>query len=102
MFGNIKDMMGKLQEAQAQAKEMKERLEDVEVKEAHNGIEIVINGNRKVRDLKIDPSLLNDAEELEDRLLLTLNKALEKAESLHEAEMKKMASGMMPGLDMFK
>ncbi|QNR24846.1 YbaB/EbfC family nucleoid-associated protein [Croceimicrobium hydrocarbonivorans] len=101
MFGNIKDMMGKLQEAQAQAKDMKDRLEQIEIKESFQGIEIVINGNRKLRDLKIDPALAQDAEELEDKLLLALNKALEKAEALHDAEMKKMASGMMPGLDMF-
>jgi len=102
MFGNIKDMMGKLQEAQAQAKDMKDRLEQIEIKESFQGIDIVVNGNRKLRDLKIDPALAQDAEELEDKLLLALNKALEKAEALHDAEMKKMASGMMPGLDMFK
>ncbi len=102
MFGNIKDMMGKLQEAQAQAKEMKDRLEQVEIKESQSGIEVVVNGNRKVRDLKIDESLLQDKEELEDRLLLTLNKALDKAEGLHETEMKNMAKGMMPSMDLFK
>ncbi|WP_421754571.1 YbaB/EbfC family nucleoid-associated protein [Croceimicrobium sp.] len=102
MFGNIKDMMGKLQEAQAQAKDMKDRLEQIEIKESFQGIEVVVNGNRKLRNLKIDPALAQDAEELEDKLLLALNKALEKAEAMHDAEMKKMASGMMPGLDMFK
>jgi len=102
MFGNIKDMMGKLHEAQAQAKEMKDRLEQMELKEESSGIVLVINGNRKLRDIKISPELLSDPEELEDKLLLSLNRALEKAEALHEAEMKKMASGMLPGMDMFK
>lgn len=102
MFGNIKDMMGKLQEAQAQAKEMKERLEQMELKEVSRGIEVVVNGNRKLRDLKIDPKLLEDAEELEDQLLHTLNRALARAEEMHEGEMKSMAKGMMPGMDLFK
>lgn len=102
MFGNIKDMMGKLHEAQAQAKEMKDRLEQIELKEESSGIVLVINGNRKLRDIKISPELLSDPEELEDKLLLSLNRALEKAEALHETEMKKMASGMLPGMDMFK
>ncbi len=102
MLGNIKDMMGKLQEAQAQAKEMKERLEQIEIKEEYQGISIVVNGNRKVRDLKVDPSILKDTEELEDKMLLALNKALDKAEKLHDEEMKKMAKGMMPGMDLFK
>lgn len=102
MFGNFKDMMGKLQEAQAQAQEMKAKLEQVEIKESYQGIEIVVNGNRKVKDLKIDPQLLADAEEFEDKMLLALNKALDKAEGLHDSEMKNMAKGMMPGMDLFK
>lgn len=102
MFGNLKDMMGKLQEAQAQAQDMKDRLEQIEIKESYQGIELILNGNRKIRDLKIDPKLLEDNEELEDKLLLALNQGLAKAEALHDEEMKNMAKGMMPGMDLFK
>lgn len=102
MFGNIKDMMAKLQEAQGQAQEMKSRLEEVQIRESQQGISLIVNGNRKIVDLKIEPSLLSEAEELEDLLLSTLNKALDKAENLHDTEMKKMAKGMMPGMDLFK
>lgn len=102
MFGNLKDMMGKLQEAQAQAQDMKDRLEQIEIKERYQGIELILNGNRKIRDLKIDPKLLEDHEELEDKLLLALNQGLAKAEALHDEEMKNMAKGMMPGMDLFK
>ena len=102
MFGNLKDMMGKLQEAQAQAQDLKDRLEQIEIQERYQGIELILNGNRKIRDLKIDPKLLEDHEELEDKLLLALKQGLEKAEGLHDEEMKKMAKGMMPGMDLFK
>ena len=57
----------------------------------------------KIKDLKIDESLLTDTEELADHLVMVLNTALEKAESVNEAEMKGAASGMMnmPEMDKF-
>lgn len=102
MFGNMKEMMGKLHEAQAQAKEMKERLEQIEVREESAGISIVLNANRVVKDVQVSPDLLADAEELNDRLVLALNKALEKANAVHEKEMQGLAKGMLPGMDLFK
>lgn len=102
MLGNLKDIMGKLQEAQSQAQEMKDRLELIEIKEHYQGIEVMVNGNRSIRDLKIDPLLLSNVEELEDKILLAINRAMSKAEGLHDQEMKKMAKGMMPGMDLFK
>lgn len=102
MFGNMKEMMGKLHEAQAKAKEMKERLEQIEVREESAGISIVLNANRVVKDVQVSPDLLADAEELNDRLVLALNKALEKANAVHEKEMQGLAKGMLPGMDLFK
>lgn len=102
MFGNMKDMMGKLQEAQAQAQEMKERLENVQIKEGDDKLWVLLNANREIKDIHIDEALLQDAEELSDHLVLTLNKALDKATQIHEKEMQSVAKGMMPGLGMFK
>ena len=102
MFGNLKDMMGKLQEAQSQAKEMKERLNEVQIKEGNEELWILLNANREIKDIHIADHLLEDAEELSDRLVLSLNKALEKASAIHEKEMQSVAKGMMPGMDMFK
>jgi DNA-binding protein YbaB len=101
MFGNMKEMMGKLQDAKAQAQALKTQLEQVELKEEQQGISVIVNGNKKIRHLSIDASLLENAEELERSLLFTLNTALERAEDLHAHEMKKMAQGMVPGLDKF-
>jgi DNA-binding protein YbaB len=47
---------------------------------------------------------LTDREQLEDYLILTINKALEKGQGIHDAEMAAVAKeGMpnIPGLDMF-
>lgn len=102
MFGNMKDMMGKLQEAQAQSKEMKKRLEQVQIKEGDAQLWVLVNANREIKDIHIEQDLMQDAEEVADRLVITLNKALNKAEQIHEKEMQSLAKGMMPGLDMFK
>jgi len=49
--------------------------------------------------------LLTDAEEIEDYLILTLNKALKRAGEINEQEMAIAAKDGMPnipGMDMFK
>jgi DNA-binding YbaB/EbfC family protein len=107
MFGDISGMMGKLKEAQQKVEETKKRLDTVLVDEnsADNKIKVTLTANRKIKSITIDDSLLNDAEELEDYLIITLNKAIEKASKINENEMAIAAkSGMpnIPGMDMFK
>ena len=107
MFGDISGMMGKLKEAQQKVEETKKRLDTVLVDESSsdNKIKITLTANRKIKAISIDDSLLNDAEELEDYLIITLNKAIEKASQINENEMAIAAkSGMpnIPGMDMFK
>ncbi len=107
MFGDLSGMMGKLKEAQQKVEETKNRLDTVLVDEvgADGKLKITLTANRKIKAITIDDSLLNDAEELEDYLILTLNKAIEKASKINEVEMAEAAkSGMpnIPGMDMFK
>ena len=107
MFGDISGMMGKLKEAQQKVEETKKRLDTVLVDEnsADDKIKVTLTANRTIKSIDIDDSLLNDAEELEDYLIITLNKAIEKASKINENEMAVAAkSGMpnIPGMDMFK
>ena len=107
MFGDITGMMGKLKEAQQKVEETKKRLDTVLVDEisADNKIKVTLTANRTIKSISIDDSLLNDAEELEDYLIITLNKAIERASAINENEMAIAAkSGMpnIPGMDMFK
>jgi len=107
MFGDITGMMGKLKEAQQKVEETKKRLDTVLVDEnsADDKIKVTLTANRTIKSIAIDNSLLNDAEELEDYLIITLNKAIEKASKINENEMAVAAkSGMpnIPGMDMFK
>ena len=106
MFGDMSGMMNKLKEAQQKVEETKLRLDTVLVDEtsADGKIKITLTANRKIKAISIAETLLTDAEELEDYLILTLNKALQKASKINENEMAVAAkSGIpnIPGMDMF-
>lgn len=107
MFGDMSGMMGKLKEAQQKVEETKARLNHVLIDEesANNKIQVTITANRELKAIKIDDSLLNNAEELEDYLIMTLNNAIKKATEISEQELAIAAkSGMpnIPGMDLFK
>ncbi|MGY3794559.1 YbaB/EbfC family nucleoid-associated protein [Aquimarina sp. 433] len=104
MFG---DMMGKLKETQKKVEETKKRLDTVMVDESSsdNLLKVTITANREVKSISIADELLNDKEQLEDYLILTMNKAIAKATSVNETELAAVAKeGMpnIPGLDLFK
>ena len=72
---------------------------------ADKKIKVTLTANREIKAISIDESLLSDKEELEDFLIITLNKAIEKASKINESEMAVAAKkGMpnIPGMDMFK
>lgn len=96
MFG--KNMFGKLQEMKQQMEEIKKRLDTIHVSEEVEGgkVRVTCNGNKKVIDISIDDSVLSDKDELQDLIILCTNRALEKAEQVNEAEMKGVASSIMP------
>ncbi|KAB2809859.1 YbaB/EbfC family nucleoid-associated protein [Phaeocystidibacter luteus] len=95
----MKDMMAKLQEAQAKVEEAKERLNTITVQgSSSNGkITVTMTGNRKVTDVVIDESL-SDTDEIADLMVIAMNDALEKANSVNEAEMGAAAKSSMPGM----
>ncbi|GAA0719794.1 YbaB/EbfC family nucleoid-associated protein [Aquimarina litoralis] len=107
MFGDMMGMMGKLKETQKKVEETKKRLDTVMVDESSsdNLLKITITANREVKSISIADELLNDKEQLEDYLILTMNKAIAKATSVNETELAAVAKeGMpnIPGLDLFK
>jgi DNA-binding YbaB/EbfC family protein len=107
MFGDLMGMMGKLQEAQKKVAETKERLDTVLIDEqSTDGLfKVTITANRTIKSVSIDDSLLEDKEQLEDYFVLVMNKAIEKATAINEAELAAAAhDGMpdIPGMDLFK
>lgn len=106
MFGDISGMMKQLQETQQKVEETKRRLDTVLIDEETVGkVKVTLTANREIKSIQVDESILQDAEELEDYLVLTLNKALKRANEINEHELGVAAkSGMpnIPGLDFFK
>jgi len=101
MFGKLGDMMGKLQEMKQRADEIKKKLNDIVIKTEGAGgdIKIEITGNREIKSLTISDAFQHgNKQELESQLVQALNKAIHEADKVNEAEMKKAASGLLPGL----
>ena len=107
MFGDLMGMMGKIQEAQKKVEETKQRLNHVLIdeKSSDNLLEVTLTANRTIKSIKIDDALLEDKEQLEDYLVMILNKAIERATKINESELAAAAKDGMPnipGMDMFK
>lgn len=97
-------MMGKLKETQQKIEDTKKRLDTVLIDEQSNDnlLKVTVTANRKIKSISIDDALLEDKEQLEDYLILVLNKAIEKASNVNEAELDavaKMDMPMIPGMD---
>lgn len=106
MFGDIMGMMGKLKETQEKVKATKERLNTVLIDETSSDgkLKVTLTANREIKSIEINDSLMEDKEQLEDYLVLTLNKAIEKATNVNEAELAAVAKDGMPnipGMDSF-
>lgn len=107
MFGDMMNMMGKLKEAQKKIEDTKKRLDSVFIDEKSNDnlLQVTVTANRKIKAIHISDELLTDKDQLEDYLILTLNKAIERATHINETELAAVAKeGMpnIPGLDFFK
>lgn len=92
--------MGKLQEMKQKVEETKKRLDSVSVfGEAENGaVKAEVTANRKVKSIQISESVMADKEQLEDLLVIALNRALEQADKINEFEMADAAKGLLPGM----
>ncbi|MGO3182048.1 MAG: YbaB/EbfC family nucleoid-associated protein [Aequorivita sp.] len=104
---DLMGMMGKLKETQEKVEATKKRMDTVLIDEASSDglLKITITANREIKTIDVDDKLLEDKEQLEDYLILTLNKAIEKATNVHETEVSAVAKDGMPnipGMDMFK
>ena len=97
---NINQMM-------KQAQQMQERLQQqmaemrVEASAGGGMVTVVVNGNKQIQSLKIDPEVVvkEDVEMLQDLILAAINDANRKAEELLSKQMSGMMGGMkIPGM----
>ena len=100
MFGDMMGMMNKIKETQKKVEETKERLKTVLLDEqsADGLLKVTITANREVRNIEIADQLLEDKEQLEDYLVLTLNKAISRATEVNESELAAVAKEGMPDI----
>lgn len=100
MFGDLMGIMGKLKEAQKKVEETKQRLNSVLIDEKSNDglLEVTLTANREIKSITINEQLLQDKEQLEDYLVLTLNKAIAKATAVNEAEIAAVAKDGLPNI----
>ncbi len=101
---DLMGMMGKLRETQQKIEDTKKRLDTVLIDEQSNDglLKVTLTANRKIKSITIDDSLLEDKDQLEDYLIVNLNKAIEKASNVNQAELDavaKMDMPMIPGMD---
>ncbi|MBR9919696.1 MAG: YbaB/EbfC family nucleoid-associated protein [Bacteroidetes bacterium] len=97
----LESLFGNMEERQA---EMKAKLAAITVEaEAGDGaVKVSANGLRQITNLNIDPEKVNldDMEQLEDLLLVAVNRAIDAAAEKEAEEAQNMVKGIMPpGMD---
>jgi nucleoid-associated protein EbfC len=95
-------MFGKLNALKQQIEEIKSRLDTiaVEAEAGNNKVRVECSANRHIQNIFISQEWFKtcEREELEDLLVSAVNKALEKAKSVEETELRSVAGGMLPGM----
>lgn len=91
-------MLGQLQESQKKVEEAKSRMAGEYLTEStsDNLLSAKVSKNGRVKEILIQDELLEDKEQLVDYLILTLNKALDKAQTEYDTEIENVAKSGMP------
>ena len=78
---------------------LRAKLAEMRITESADGVTVTVSGAREVVGVKVDERILSDgdAEQLEDLLVVSLNRALAKAAETEQAEAQNLMSGMLPG-----
>jgi len=105
---DLMGMMGKLKDTQKKLEETKKRMDTILIDEqsTDNLLKVTVTANCEIKSISIDDALLEDKEQLEDYILVVINKAIAKASNVNQAEMDavtKIDLPVIPGMeDMFK
>lgn len=95
-------MFDKLFQAQQKAQEIKARLDNISVMgEAEGGqVRVIATANKEIKEVTISEDLYaeGDREQLEELLIVALNKALAQADQVSQTEMQAATQDMFGGL----
>lgn len=92
-------MLGKLQDMQQKMDQLKERLDRVTVTGDADGVVVTMNANRKMVNIDLADSLVAaaDKEQLEDLIMVAVNRAMVKAQEVSDAEGAALSRDVLPG-----
>ena len=96
MRGNIAQLMQQAQKMQENLQRAQEELAKLEVTGYAGGgmVSVTLTGAKECRKVRIDPSLLSDAEMLEDLIAAAFNDASNKVDAESKARMGAATAGM--------
>ena len=96
MRGNIAQLMQQAQKMQENLQRAQEELANLEVTGSAGGgmVSVTLTGAKECRKVRIDPSLLSDAEMLEDLIAAAFNDASNKVDAESKARMGAATAGM--------
>jgi len=100
---DMKFLMKQAQIMQKKMEEAKEELAQKEIKVSSGGgiIEIIINGQQEIKEIKIEPDVIDakEKEMLEDLILVAVNESIRQSKELAAQELAKLTGGInVPGL----
>ena len=94
-------MFDKLLQAQQKADEVKKRLDNISVSGETEGgkVRVIASANKEIRELTIDSEFFAqaDKEELEEIIIVAINKALTQAEKVSQSEMQAVSQDLLGG-----
>lgn len=97
-MGNMSGMMKKVQKLQTEMQKMQEELKKrtIEVSAGGGAVKVVMNGEKQVQGLTIDPVAVDpeDVEMLQDLISAAFNEALKKVDDMMASEMGKLTGGL--------
>lgn len=101
--GNMNKMMKQVQKMQGDMLKLQEQLGDMTVEATAGGgvVKIVMTGKQEVKEITLDPEILNpeESEMVQDLLVAAFNEALRKSQELTSTQMNKITGGLkVPGL----
>ena len=104
MRGNIAQLMQQAQKMQADMQRVQEELASLEVTGKAGGgmVEVTLTGRMECRKVRIDPSVITDAEMTEDLVAAAINDAVNKVNAASQEKMGAATAGMQlpPGMKM--
>lgn len=96
MRGNIAQLMQQAQKMQENLQRAQAELANLEVTGSAGGgmVSVTLTGRMECRKVRIDPSVLSDAEMTEDLIAAAINDAVNKANAESQAKMAGATAGM--------